>query len=109
MLDDLTQGQRAYLQDTIARILDDQLVPPEAAARVRQALAAELELHTPRPSTLLYTGWRGASRERVREDLASSTPGAAAACTSSSGSTRRSGSRPAATCGRTSGRTARPV
>ncbi|GAA5046360.1 hypothetical protein HNP84_010294 [Thermocatellispora tengchongensis] len=70
MLDHLTAGERAHLRYLLARILDDQRVPPEAADYIRHAFRAELEaLSRPRPVTLVYTGWRGAARHRVREDL----------------------------------------
>ncbi|TMR88348.1 hypothetical protein [Nonomuraea basaltis] len=70
MLEHLTVGERTHLRILLAHILQDQRVPPEAADHIRQAFRAELEaLSRPCPLTLVYTGWRGAARHRVREDL----------------------------------------
>ncbi|GAA4946250.1 hypothetical protein HD597_006785 [Nonomuraea thailandensis] len=72
MLDHLTPSERAVLLVMLKRSLDDQLVPPEAADHVRQHFRTQLEtLVSLRPATLVYTGWRGAARHRVRADLES--------------------------------------
>ncbi|MEV4472842.1 hypothetical protein [Nonomuraea sp. NPDC049504] len=70
MIEHLTLYERAELRMLLAHILDDQRVPPEAADYIRQAFRDKLEeLARPRPLTLVYTGWRGAARPRVRADL----------------------------------------
>ncbi|MEU7891725.1 hypothetical protein AB0B45_02545 [Nonomuraea sp. NPDC049152] len=70
MLDHLTEAERAHLRHLLARILDDEQVPREAADHIRQSFRAELDaLSRPRPLTLVYTGWRAAARHRVRDDL----------------------------------------
>ncbi|MFG3438363.1 hypothetical protein ACGF0J_14060 [Nonomuraea sp. NPDC047897] len=70
MLDPLTPRQSVYLRQQLARILNDPQVPPEAADHIYQAFRTELEALTrTRPATLVYTGWRGAARHRVRDDL----------------------------------------
>ncbi|MGI5281690.1 hypothetical protein ACQEVF_59115 [Nonomuraea polychroma] len=70
MLEHLTQSERAELRMLLAHILDDERVPPEASDYIRKTFRDKLEeLARPRPLTLVYTGWRGAARHRVRDDL----------------------------------------
>ncbi|GAA2830173.1 hypothetical protein [Nonomuraea rubra] len=70
MLEHLSPSERAVLLIMLNRSLDDHRVPPEAADHVRQHFRDQLEAFvSPRPATLVYTGWRGAARQRVRADL----------------------------------------
>ncbi|NRQ31316.1 hypothetical protein HII36_05615 [Nonomuraea sp. NN258] len=67
---DLTPSDRAHLRLLLAHVLDDERITPEAADYIRKVFRDKLEsLARPRPLTLVYTGWRGAARHRVRADL----------------------------------------
>lgn len=65
----LTHDQRTEIQRILLQVLDDPRVTTEIAEHVSRSFATELEVRSSRPFTLLYTGWRGAARHRVREDL----------------------------------------
>lgn len=66
----LTTEQKHQLEAILARILDSYPINPDLVTHVRANFAAELDNWSgPDWFTLGYTGWRGADRDRVREDL----------------------------------------
>ncbi|MER6171326.1 hypothetical protein [Streptosporangium sp. NPDC001681] len=66
----LTTEQIEQLGNILQGILANYPISVDLATHVLANFDAEVDNWSgPRPFTLLYTGWRGASRERVYEDL----------------------------------------
>ncbi|GAA4599940.1 hypothetical protein GCM10023194_80970 [Planotetraspora phitsanulokensis] len=66
----LTKAQRGEVEGILLDILGRYPISPDAVSHVMANFDAELENWAgPDWFTLLYTGWRGADRDRVREDL----------------------------------------
>ncbi|WP_440063832.1 hypothetical protein [Streptosporangium sp. OZ121] len=66
----LTTDQMEQLSDILQGILANYAVSTDLAAHILANFSAEVDNWSgARPFVLVYTGWRGASRDRVRADL----------------------------------------